>query len=262
MKDIIIKGQTAGPLKILAINASPRGQKGNTERLLQTFLKGAQETGASAETIYLREKNIQYCSGCFSCWTKTPGVCIHKDDMPELLEKSRQANIWVYATPLYSYTVSAQMKTYMDRVLPLVQPYLVKEGDQYVHPMRHPEAWPKKLVVISTCGFPEPHHFSGLTETFQRLTSRSALELAGMILCPSGELLRQPMFQFVVKWYFDAVHRAGREVCETGSITPDTQAALNRPLMPDTPAFAKVANANWNRLIAHSGDAGAIPEQV
>jgi putative NADPH-quinone reductase len=249
-------------LKILAINASPRGQKGNTERLLQAFLKGAQETGASAETIYLREKNIHYCSGCFSCWTKTPGLCIHKDDMPELLEKSRQANIWVYATPLYSYTVSAQMKTYMDRVLPLVQPFLVKEGDQYVHPMRHPEAWPKKLVVISTCGFPEPHHFSGLTETFQRLTSRSSLQLAGMILCPSGELLRQPMFQLLLKKYFEAVRRAGREVCESGSITPETQSILSHPLMPDTPAFAKVANANWKRLIGHSADENLISENV
>ncbi len=260
MKDI--NKQTAGSLKILAINASPRGQKGNTERLLQTFLKGAQEAGAVAEIIYLREKNIHYCSGCFSCWTKTPGVCIHKDDMPELLEKSRLADIWVYATPLYSYTVSGQMKTYMDRILPLALPYMIKEGDQYVHPMRHPEAWPKKLVVISTCGFPEPHHFSGLIETFQRLTSRPALELAGMILCPTGELLRQPMLQLPLKWYFDAVRRAGREVCETGSIAPDTLSVLSRPLMPDTSALAKMANANWKRLVAHAGDASVTSDQL
>jgi putative NADPH-quinone reductase len=257
-----INRQTTEPLKILAVNASPRGQKGNTERLLQSFLKGAQEVGASVETVYLREKNIHYCSGCFSCWTKTPGVCIHKDDMPELLEKSRQADIWVYATPLYSYTVSGQMKTYMDRALPLALPYMVKEGDQYVHPMRHPEAWPKKLVVISTCGFPEPHHFSGLTETFQRLTSRPALELAGMILCPAGELLRQPMLQLPLKWYFEAVRRAGREVCETGSIASDTLSVLSRPLMPDTSVLAKMANANWKRLLAHAADASVTPEQI
>jgi putative NADPH-quinone reductase len=243
--------KTAGALKILAINASPRGKKGNTERLLQSFLKGAQEAGAGTETVYLRDKKINYCLGCFNCWTKTPGVCIHKDDMPELLEKAQEADIWVYATPLYSYTVSAQMKTYMDRVLPLVLPYIIKEGNQYVHPMRHPEAWPKKLVVISTCGFPEPHHFSGLAETFQRLTSRSALELAGMILCPGGELLRQPMLQFFIKWSLDAARCAGREVCETGHISPDTQATLSQPLMPDVATFTKMANANWDRLIAH-----------
>ena len=110
--------------------------------------------------------------------------------MPELLEKIRQADVLVYATPLYSYSVTGLMKTYLDRNLPLALPYMIKEGDQYVHPMRHPEAWPKKLVVISTCGFPELHQFSGLVEMFHRLTSRPALELAGMILCPGGELLK------------------------------------------------------------------------
>lgn len=248
--------QNEGTIKILAINASPRGKKGNTERLLQPFLEGAQETGAITETIYLREKKIHHCSGCFTCWTKTPGVCAHKDDMPELLGKIRGANILVYATPLYSYSVTGLMKTFLDRNLPLALPYMIKEGDQYVHPMRHPEAWPKKLVVISTCGFPEPHHFSGLVEMFHRLTSRPALELAGMILCPGGELLRKPQLQQVFQWYLDAAHNAGREVCELGNITPDTQSILRRPLMPDTDTFTKLGNAHWDQVIAHSNDVG------
>jgi putative NADPH-quinone reductase len=240
-----------GLKRILAINASPRGKKGNTERLLQPFLKGAQEAGAITETIYLREKKIHYCSGCFTCWTKTPGTCAHKDDMPELLGKILQANILVYATPLYSYSVTGLMKTYLDRNLPLALPYMIKEGDQYVHPMRNPEVWPKKLVVISTCGFPEPHHFSGLVETFHRLTSRPALELAGIILCPGGELLRQPQLQQTFHWYLDAAHNAGREVYELGSITPDTQAILRRPLMQDIDTFTKMGNAHWDQIIAH-----------
>jgi putative NADPH-quinone reductase len=248
-------GQTDRAKKILAINASPRGRKGNTERVLQPFLQGARETSAIIETIYLRDKNIHYCSGCFTCWTKTPGVCAHKDDMPDLLDKIRQADILVYAVPLYSYSVTGLMKTYLDRNLPLAMPFMVKEGDQYVHPMRHPEAWPKKLVVISTCGFPEPHHFSGLVEMFHRLTSRPALELAGMILCPGGELLRQPALQDVLQWYFDAAHCAGREVCNLGHIAPETQTTLSRPLMPDTDAFANMANAHWDQILAHTADA-------
>ena len=56
-------------------------------------------------SIYLKDKDIKHCSGCFTCWTKTPGKCIHKDDMEELLHKISQADVIVYATPLYYYTV-------------------------------------------------------------------------------------------------------------------------------------------------------------
>ena len=72
-------------MKVLAINGSPRGQFGNTEVLLKPFLEGCAEAGAEIETIYLKDKEIKHCIGCFTCWTKTPGKCIHKDDMEELL---------------------------------------------------------------------------------------------------------------------------------------------------------------------------------
>lgn len=242
--------------RILAINASPRGKSGNTDRLLRSFLQGAAGTNATVETVYLRSTKIHHCSGCLTCWTTTPGMCAHKDDMPALLEKIRQAEILVYAVPLYAYSVTGLMKNYLDRNLPLVLPYLVSDHDQYVHPMRHPEAWPKKLVVISTCGFPERHHFSGLVETFHRLTSRPALNLAGMILCPAGELLRVVELQAGVQWYLDATAQAGREVCESGRITAETEAVLSRPLVTDTEELATMANAQWDRLLARHSTVG------
>ena len=241
--------QPAAPQKILAINASPRGRKGNTDQILQPFLTGVKEAGGAVETVYLQNRKINPCLGCFTCWSRTPGICVHKDDMPELLEKASQADIWVYAMPLYAYAAPAQMKAYMDRTHPLALPYMVKEGDQFVHPMRHPEAWPKKLVVISTCGFPERHHFSGLIESFQRLTSRPALQLSGMILCPGAEPLGQPQLRPMFQWYFDAARCAGHEIYEQGKITPGTQALLEQPLFDDMDAFAKMANAHWEQVL-------------
>ena len=99
-------------MKILAINGSPRGESGNTEVILKPFLKGCEEAGAEIETIYLKDKDIKHCSGCFTCWTKTPGKCIHKDDMEELLHKISQADIMVYATPLYYYTVTGHYERF------------------------------------------------------------------------------------------------------------------------------------------------------
>ena len=250
-------------MKVLAINGSPRGERGNTERILQAFLAGAREAGADAETVYLREKTIHPCTGCFTCWTKTPGVCIHQDDMPALLEAVRAADILVLATPLYIFTVSGLMKDFLDRLIPLAEPYIVERGGHYIHPMRHPEAWPKRLVVISNAGFPQSHHFSGLEETFRRFADTPDLDLAGMILCAGGELLRSPLKDRLT-WYLEAAQRAGREVVEQGHISPETQAVLDRPLMEDPAVYARMANVYWDSVIVRpeeepSGEEGGVP---
>ncbi|MBI4832805.1 MAG: NAD(P)H-dependent oxidoreductase [Candidatus Lindowbacteria bacterium] len=235
-------------MKILAINGSPRGTGSNTDRILQPFLEGSLEAGAETETVYLKEKRINYCVGCFTCWTRTPGVCIHKDDMPDLLEKIREADILVYASPLYIFTVTAQMKTFLDRCIPLLQPYIVKRGDQYIHPTRYENNYPKKAVLISNCGFPERHHFTGMVETFRRLTASPDTELAATILCAGGELLKQSALQEQLRWYIDAARLAGREVTEKGRILPETQAALDRPLA-DPEFYSQMANAYWDSVI-------------
>lgn len=237
-------------MKILAINGSPRGKKSNTDRLLQPFLEGAREAGAETETVYLKDKTINPCIGCFTCWTKTPGVCVHKnDDMPALLEKLRQADITVYATPLYIFTVTAQMKTFMDRHIPLLDPHIIQRGDQYIHPMRYEGEWPKRTVLISNCGFPERHHFSGLVETFRCFTSDPDSELVGTILCTAGELLKEPALRESVQWYIDAARRAGREVVEQGRIAPETQETLDRPLVKDPAVYSRMTNAYWNSVV-------------
>ena len=71
-------------MHILAFNSSPRdNQTSKTELVLQKFLEGARRAGAETETLYLRNYQIKHCLGCFSCWTKTPGRCVQKDDMAE-----------------------------------------------------------------------------------------------------------------------------------------------------------------------------------
>mgnify|MGYP000181160971 CR=1 FL=1 len=237
-------------MKILAVNGSPRGRRGNTERILQPFLKGAQEAGAETETVYLKDREIKHCQGCFTCWTKTPGVCIHQDDMPALLEKVRQADVIVFATPLYIYTVSGLMKDFMDRLLPMAQPYILQRGDHFIHPPRYPreEGESVKFVLISNAGFPERCHFSALEETFRRLAASPETDLAGTICCAAGELLGQEAMRDQLTWYLDAAQQAGREVVEQGQISTVTQAILDRPLADDPAVYANVTNAYWESL--------------
>jgi len=235
-------------LKVLAVNSSPRGKNSNTDRILQPFLEGAREAGAGTETIYLENKKINHCTACFTCWAKTPGVCIQKDDMSELLEKVIQAEVIVYATPVYAFTVSGLMKDFMDRLIPLLNPQVIKRHGHYTHPMRHEGAWPKKAVLISNCGFPERHNFLGLVETFRLFTSSGYdSELVTTILCASGELLKMPKLR---NWYIDASRSAGRELIEQGHISPETQAVLDQ-LLVDPEVYNRIANDYWDKVIAN-----------
>jgi multimeric flavodoxin WrbA len=101
--------------KILAVSASPR-KGGNSDLLCDQFMLGAKEAGNQAEKIFVREKKINYCTGCGTCF-KT-GKCVQKDDMAEILDKMVAADVIVMATPMYFYTLNGQMKTFIDRTCP------------------------------------------------------------------------------------------------------------------------------------------------
>jgi multimeric flavodoxin WrbA len=98
---------------ILVISSSPR-KGGNSDLLCDQFISGAIASGHIAEKIALREKKINYCTGCGLCLDKEK-ACSQKDDMAEILEKLEVADVIVLATPVYFYSMSAQMKTFIDR---------------------------------------------------------------------------------------------------------------------------------------------------
>lgn len=232
-------------MKVLAISGSPRGENGNTEALLKPFLRGCQEEGAEIETIYLKDKEIKHCIGCFTCWTKTPGKCVHRDDMEELLNKISQADIMVYATPLYYYTVTGIMKDFMDRMLPLNNREIIKVGDAYSHPSRSKRETPVKTVLISNCGFPGNYNFSGLLETFKVMTkgnlSASILRGQGGIL---GHIHTDDMLKNLYGSFFSALESAGKEVVSQGYIKAETQAILDKDFI-DPEIYIKNANGSW-----------------
>ena len=99
--------------KVLVLSASPR-RGGNSDLLCDQFLLGARQAGHSAEKIFLKDKKINYCTGCGTCLN---GIrrCPQKDDMAEVLEKMVAADVIALATPVYFYTMNAQMKTLIDR---------------------------------------------------------------------------------------------------------------------------------------------------
>lgn len=231
-------------MKILAVNGSPKGNQGNTECILHPFLEGAREAGAQTETIYLKDKKINHCLGCFSCWSTTPGLCIHKDDMPELLQMIVQADIVVYASPLYVFSVTGLMKDFMDRRLPLFTPAIKNDNTRYFHNARNEGMSAKRTVLISNCGFPGSYNFAGLVETFKVMTGGN---LTATILSTQGGLLKNKKLLDLLTPFFNTVKKSGKEIVEYGYIKSETQAILDKEIL-DPKMYQQEVNAFWKSL--------------
>lgn len=102
--------------KVLIISTSLRGGS-NSDILAKECQRGAIEAGHEVEYISLKEKVIKYCIGCLACQSK--GSCVLKDDVVDIMDKVKNAEVIVYATPIYYYEMSGQMKTLLDRLNPL-----------------------------------------------------------------------------------------------------------------------------------------------
>ena len=100
--------------KIIIIKGSPR-KSGNSAALAEQVAAGAQAAGAEVESIYLHGLDIQPCDACEACQGAADLDCIIDDDMQTLYPKIRQADAIVYASPIYWFNLSAQMKLFIDR---------------------------------------------------------------------------------------------------------------------------------------------------
>ena len=101
--------------KILILSGSPR-KGGNSDLLCDEFMRGAIDGGNQVEKIRVAEKKIGYCHACYYC-RDHGGECAFKDDMAEVLQKMIDADVLVLASPVYFYSIDAQLKAVIDRTV-------------------------------------------------------------------------------------------------------------------------------------------------
>lgn len=104
-------------MNVLVIHGSMR-KNGNTKILSEEFVRGAKEAGHKAEIVELRDKKFSDCLGCRACFNNG-GKCVQQDDMAEILDKLRGADVIVLASPMYYFTWTGLMKRFLDRTYPL-----------------------------------------------------------------------------------------------------------------------------------------------
>jgi multimeric flavodoxin WrbA/putative sterol carrier protein len=232
-------------MKVLALNSSPRGEgQSKTEMILNPMVEGMRQAGAQVEVVNLRQKTVRNCIGCYTCWTKTPGVCIHKDDMTlELFPKWLEADMAVYATPLYHFTMTASMKAFIERTLPVLEPFLIQVKDRTTHPIRHKMP---KVVVMSVAGFPEMTVFDQLSSYVRFLFGRGLL---AEIYRPGAEGLARMPSGGKREGIFDSLRVAGVELVRSQKVTDETLARITQPLGAGS-VSAELGNLMWKTCIA------------
>lgn len=99
---------------VLILSGSPR-KGGNSDLLCDRFAEGATEAGHNVEKVRIAEKTIGYCRGCYAC--KDSGKCVLDDDMAGILQKMIDADVLVLASPVYFYSIDAQLKAVIDRTV-------------------------------------------------------------------------------------------------------------------------------------------------
>jgi multimeric flavodoxin WrbA len=206
-------------------------EKGNTGLLLKPFLEGLKDEGCEVEVFYTCRLRVKPCLGDKACWTKTPGKCVQDDDVKMLLPKIQEADIIVFAAPVYVDGMPATLKNLFDRLIPMTEPYFEIRDKHSRHPRRHPYK-NSKVVLVSNCGFWEMDNFEPLVMHMQAICRNISWEFAGALLRPHGEELGYMVRKGIsVQDIFDAARNAGRELVRTGKMGERNLKKVSRELI-------------------------------
>jgi len=197
-------------MRLLAFNASPRKTRGASEIIMNRFIEGAKSAGAEVERQYVSDLMIKGCTGCFNCWWKTPGTCIHNDDMDWVLPKMAEADIVYYGTPIYHYNIIHSLQRMRERTLPTLLPEMVVEEGETHHPPRAKKK--QHTVLAAVCGFPDLSNFRQAAGLFPD---------AIHIFLPAAQLLFQEEGRSYLAGFLDDVWDAGYQLTKLGRLTAE-----------------------------------------
>jgi multimeric flavodoxin WrbA len=220
-------------MKIIAINGSPRMEKGYTNLILTHFINGMMDAGSEVELFYARRLKIKPCTcGEMYCWYKKPGECCIKDDMQLLYPKLREADILVLATPVY-IPLPGEMQNFINRLCPLINP-LLENREGRTRAGFHKQVKIRKIVLVSTGGWWEKANFETVVRITDELAKDASVEFAGAVLRPHAFLMKKKgELTKDGEDVLNGVKRAGNELIKKGRMNKETLETVSRSLISE-----------------------------
>jgi multimeric flavodoxin WrbA len=215
-------------MRILVLNGSPK-KKSDTKRLTEAFLKGLNPADEHEVHVFdIIEKNIAPCRGCFGCWQKLDGHCVIDDDQNEILDLYRASDVIIWSFPLYCYGMPSHLKAVLDRTIPLVKMKMVQLPDGTVRHEALADFSKIHTLVICGCGFP---NWEGNFDSL-RMQCKTCFGDPDMVCVPETPLLNVPAAAIVAAPLLERFKKAGEEYGKTLTLSKETIAELERPMIP------------------------------
>jgi len=134
-------------MRILILNGNPKIDLPDFDAYVDN-LSGLLTTKENKSTVIkLRDMSLHKCVGCYSCWVKTPGICVFQDDVATILQEYLQADVVLFSSPVIMGFISALLKTFQERCLPLAHPFLRLAGERMQHVPRY-EKTPATALLL------------------------------------------------------------------------------------------------------------------
>lgn len=228
-------------MRIVAINASHRGDKGFTRFFLDRLVRGATAAGAECEVITLAKLRINRCISCFRCQTGEPHLqCIYhdKDDAATVFDKMAGADIIIFATPIYMMSMAGLLKIFLERMYSTMDINDVRLSSGLIHHHINPALSSKPFVVLAVCVNVEKETWKNVTSYFRTYARFMEARPVGVLVRNASTLFDYehhpklgrdfPRIFAVCKAY----EQAGRELATQGFIHRSTQRAANQEVVP------------------------------
>ena len=241
-------------MKIIAINGSHRGTMGYTHFLIEKLFEGAKKEGAECEEITLAKLKINICKGCVVCHTEKHLLkCIYEDDddVAMIFEKMREAEIIIYATPIYIFNMSGLMKVFIDRINATgnCNEFRISESGLFFHHVSK-EIYSKPFVTLICCDNFENEISESVVSYFKTFSKFMDAPQVGTIIRRSGKLTGHGKNSEKEKEYpkilesYQAIENAGKELATFGKISKLTQKKASQDIIP-VPFFSILKNFKW-----------------
>jgi multimeric flavodoxin WrbA len=164
-------------MKILGVMGSPR-LGGNSDILLDRALDGAKSAGAETEKIVLFKRKIAGCLNCEKC--NDTGICVVKDDMPEIHKKILDADAIIHSCPVYFWAMTAQMKAYLDRWCAFF------DAEWKWHKAYKPKMKGKRVGLITVCGDTNVSTADPIVHSFKTTADFTQMSWIGAVMASAS----------------------------------------------------------------------------
>lgn len=228
-------------MRIVAINASHRGDKGFTRQFIDRIFTGARQAGAECEVLTLARFKINRCLSCYECQLGSRHLtCVYqeKDDVQHIFDRLAAADRVIFGTPVYLMNMSGLLKTLLDRMYATMDINAVRLSNGLIHHHINPAISSKPFVPLVVCSNLEDETWRSVTGYFRTYARFMETRQVGVLVrnaSPLFDLERSPQYatEFPkVPAVLAAFEQAGRELAATGAISRHTQHQARQEVIP------------------------------